>query len=173
MRFALLIISSFLLCSCSNNSDESNIGPSIYGRSLLKNVNYDVYEGAHDADQELVDAAHQVSKSLDDLARIEYSNSKVKRIKDQTNADKLGMSDLGTIDWSGPVEPILKQLAMASHYKLRVLGNRPAIPVLINVNKSNASVAEIVRDITYQVHKQATIQIYPKSHTIELRYHKV
>lgn len=174
MRVLILIPTLIALAACSNsNLDNTSVGPTIYGRSLLKNVNFDVYEGVHDADQELVDAAHQVSHTLDDLSRVQYAESKVKKIPDMKSAAKSGLSDLGSVDWSGPVEPLLKQLTKAGKYKLRVLGSRPAIPILITVNKSNASLAEIVRDITYQVHQQASIEIYPKSHTIEIRYHKV
>lgn len=169
--FASIIL---LVTACSNNTlDDTQIGPTIYGRSLLKNVNFDVYEGAHDADQELVDAAHQVSATLGELSRIQYSQVKEKDLPDQLNPEKLGLADLGTIDWSGPVEPIVKQIAKASNYHLRVIGKRPAIPVLVTINKENATLAEIMRDITYQAGKQANIQIYAKSHIIELRYHKV
>ena len=174
MRKLILIAFLISLAACSSRDmDETSVGPTIYGRSLLKNVNFDVYEGAHDADQELVDAAHQVSTTLDELSRIQYAETKEKDLPEAPNAEKLGLADLGTVDWSGPVEPLLKQLAKASNYKIRVLGKRPAIPVLITVNKNNATLAEIMRDIMYQAGKQANIQIYPKSHIIELRYHKV
>lgn len=174
MRTLITIATTLMLCSCSSRSiDDTSIGPTIYGRSLLKNVNFDVYEGAHDADQELVDAAHQVSKTLDDLSRVQYSQVKESDLPVELDADKIGLADLGTVDWSGPVEPMLKQLAKASNYKIRIMGRKPAIPVLISVNKTNATLAEIIRDITYQAGKQASIQIYPKSHTIELRYHQI
>lgn len=168
----LLALCFLVIAACSNNSNETQIGPSIYGNSLLKNINLDVYEGAHDAEQELVEAAHHVSRTLDDLARVQYSEHKPEDLKDTINPEQLGMTDLGSIDWSGPVEPIIKQLAQASKYKLRVLGVKPAVPILVSINKQNASLAEIIRDITYQVHQNAVIQIYPKSRIIEIRYLK-
>lgn len=172
MRYLLLAV-LLLLAACSSNTNDTQIGPSIYGRALLKNVNFDVYEGAHDADQELVDAAHHVSRTLDDLARVQFAEAKGKPLADEPDPAKIGLADLGSVDWSGPVEPIIKQLAQASNYKLRVLGTRPAIPVLVSVQKQNASFAEIIRDIKYQIHQQAALQIYPKTHYIEIRYNKV
>lgn len=168
----VILLCTLILAACSSSGSDVQVGPSIYGRDLLKNVNFDVYEGAHDAEQELVDAAHHVSRTLDDLARVQYSESNPEKMKDETSAEKLGMSDLGSVDWSGPVEPIVRQIAKASNYRVRVLGNKPAIPVLITIKKTNASLAEIIRDIKYQANKNAKIQIYPKSHVIEIRYLK-
>ncbi len=38
------------------------------------------------------------------------------------NPASYGMAQQVSIDWSGPVEPLLKQLANASGYRLRSIG---------------------------------------------------
>ena len=38
------------------------------------------------------------------------------------------MGGVTSIDWSGPIEPLLRQIAHASDYRLRVLGTRSGYP---------------------------------------------
>jgi defect-in-organelle-trafficking protein DotD len=88
------------------------------------------------------------------------------------NPASYGMAQLTSIDWSGPVEPLVKQLAQASEYRLRVLGTHPAIPVLVTLNEKNIMLADAIRDVGYQCGRRATVVIYPDTRVIELRYAK-
>jgi defect-in-organelle-trafficking protein DotD len=83
-----------------------------------------------------------------------------------------GMQGLTTIDWSGPVEPLLKQIAMAANYRLRVLGTPPAIPVIVTIFSKNKMLGDVLRDVGYQCGRRATVVVYPGSQVIELRYAK-
>jgi defect-in-organelle-trafficking protein DotD len=77
-----------------------------------------------------------------------------------------------SVDWSGPIEQLVKQLADASGYRMRVLGSKPAIPVLVTVYAKNITVADALRDIGYQGGRRATVVIFPDSRVVELRYAK-
>ena len=80
------------------------------------------------------------------------------------------MDQLISVDWTGPVEPLLKRIARASHYRVRPLGVPPAIPVIVSVSAQDTLLAEVVRDIQLQIGKKARIKTYPGSRVIELRY---
>jgi defect-in-organelle-trafficking protein DotD len=80
------------------------------------------------------------------------------------------MTERTSIDWTGPVEPLLRKVAAAGHYKLVVVGAEPVIPVLVAVSKNNKPLAEIFHDIRYQVINKAQILIFPEKNIIELRY---
>jgi defect-in-organelle-trafficking protein DotD len=127
------------------------------------------------AQAQVADASTSVSGSLQELSAIDMANtptSKQKKIGHPFNPRVTGMTQLASIDWNGPVLPILKKLASATGYRVRVLGVEPSIPVLVLVNAQNQPIADIVRNVMYQVHNKAAIKIYPKSHVIELRYYK-
>ncbi|MDQ2994373.1 MAG: DotD/TraH family lipoprotein, partial [Pseudomonadota bacterium] len=76
-----------------------------------------------------------------------------------------------SIDWTGPVEPLVRRIAMASNYRVRIMGPRPAIPIIVQVSTQDVPLMDILRDVTYQAQKNADIVLYPSTHIIELRYH--
>ena len=66
----------------------------------------------------------------------------------------------------------LLQIAIASNYRLTVLGTAPAIPVLVTVYSKNVMLGDVLRDVGYQGGRRAQVVVYPDSRTIELRYAK-
>ncbi len=127
------------------------------------------------AQAQVADASSSVSGSLQELSAIDMANTpqaKRKNIGHPFNPSVTGMTQHASIDWNGPVLPILNKLASASGYRVRVLGVAPPIPVLVLVNAQNQPIADILRNVMYQVHNKAAITVYPKSHVIELRYYK-
>ena len=72
-----------------------------------------------------------------------------------------------------PIEELTARIAKAAHFRLRILGKSPSIPVLISINAKDKSLAEILRDIDYQAGKKANIHVYPNSQVVELRYAKI
>lgn len=126
-----------------------------------------------DATIKLAQAASSVSDSMLEIARIE------KEIFPRTKANTLRIPNVfelqtrATVDWAGPIHELTNRLTQAAHYRLRVLGHPPAIPILISLNAKDESLGELLRDIDYQAGKKASIYVYPKSRVIELRYAKV
>lgn len=128
-----------------------------------------------DAQAQVANAATSASGSLEELSAIDLANTSLKakhRIKKPWRGTYIGMSQRGSIDWNGPVEPIVKKIADVSGYHVHVLGTRPPIPVLVNLNMNNDTMADMLRNVMYQVHNKATIAVYPKTRRIELRYFK-
>lgn len=118
----------------------------------------------------LAEAAVSASSSLNQLAALEKANMPRIKISSPPNPASIGMAGLASVDWSGPIEPLIRRIAFASHYKLNVLGRPGAIPVIVQVIVQDVPIADILRDASYQAIHRANIVIYPRRRIIELRY---
>jgi defect-in-organelle-trafficking protein DotD len=123
-------------------------------------------------DNSLAEASYAVSRSIVDLAETAQAAHPTAPAVPAPSPASYGMGGITSVDWSGPVEPLVKQIARASNYRVRVLGREPAIPVLVTVNTRNAMLGDILRDVGYQCGERATVLIFPESRVIELRYAK-
>lgn len=120
----------------------------------------------------LAEASYNVSRSIVNLSEVAQAAHPLPNLDEAPSPASYGMGALTSIDWSGPVEPLVKQIANAANYRLRVLGRAPAIPVLVSVYNKNIVLADALRDVGYQCGRRATITVYPDSRVIELRYAK-
>ena len=120
----------------------------------------------------LAEASYSVSNSIVDLAETAQAAHPLPNLAPPPAPASYGMGGLTTVDWSGPVEPLLKQLANASNYRLSVLGTAPAIPIIVTMYKKNAMLGDILRDTGYQCGRRASVVVYPGAQVIELRYAK-
>lgn len=120
----------------------------------------------------LAEASFSVSRSVVDLAETAQAAHPLPNLAPPPSPATYGMAGLTSVDWSGPVEPLLRQIAIASNYRLRVLGTCPGIPVLVSVYQKNAMLGDVLRDVGYQCGRRATVVVYPGSRVIELRYAK-
>lgn len=120
---------------------------------------------------ELSEAAISVSTSLDTLAEIDAERQLV-RVEPQTQ-DQLDfhMQQLASVDWSGPAEPLVRRLAQAIDYHVRVIGKAPPHVIIVNISKRDVSVGELLRDVALQIHRDADIVVFPQSKLIEIHYH--
>lgn len=120
----------------------------------------------------LAEASYSVSRSIVDLAETAEANHPQHDVAPPPSPATYGMGGLTSIDWSGPVEPLIQQIARASNYRVRVLGTSPAIPVMVTVYTQNAMLGDILRDVGYQCGRRAKVLVFPGSRVIELRYAK-
>jgi defect-in-organelle-trafficking protein DotD len=81
-----------------------------------------------------------------------------------------GMGGSISIDWSGPIQPLLEKMAHMTQYKLKIMGNEPPIPIIVSVTAKNAVIADIIKNAGLQAGKRANIVVYPNTRIIELRY---
>lgn len=124
------------------------------------------------AENSLAEASYSVSRSVTDLAETAQAAHPIPDLGPQPSPASYGMGGQTSIDWSGPVEPLIQQIARASNYRVRVLGTPPAIPVIVTVYTKNAMLGDVLRDVGYQCGRRATVTVYPASRVIELRYAK-
>jgi defect in organelle trafficking protein DotD len=126
-----------------------------------------------DATIKLAEAAVSVSDSMLEMARIEKVITPPNKDNTLTIPNAYNMQARASVDWSGPIEELTARIAKSAHFKLRVLGTAPAVPVLISLSVKDVSLAELLRDIDYQAGKKAYIHVYPNSQVVELRYAKI
>ena len=142
------------LCACSSG--------------YLKKPPYN--DPSDDATIKLAEAAHSVSNSMLSMAKTEKVLTPHHQDNTLTIPNAQGLQAHASLDWSGRIEELTHKIAKASRYHLRILGQEPAIPVLISMHLHNISLADILRDIDYQAGTKASIHVYPKQKIIELRY---
>lgn len=135
--------------------------------TACKTINPPAYD-CDPATSKLAEAATSISHSLVKLSEIEQAQLPPQKM----NLPNLDMPELISVDWSGPVEPLLQKMAKASGYKLRVLGTHPAIPVLVTITAYNTPMADVLRDAAFQCMSKADVVAYPNKRVIELRYAK-
>jgi defect in organelle trafficking protein DotD len=162
MRFIPIAICIALLAmnGCTSNSE----------RSRLTVISNDTSN--REAEAKLAEAATSISASLRQLAEIERATHPQAKLPSPPSAELIGMNQIASVQWSGPVGQLVTTIARKTHYKLRILGRAPAIPILVSISAQDTSLADILRDITFQCGNKANIVTYPASRTIELRYAK-
>jgi defect-in-organelle-trafficking protein DotD len=120
----------------------------------------------------LAEASYSVSRSIVDLAETAQAAHSFSSLEPPPAPASYGMAGLTSIDWSGPVEPLVKQIALAANYRLRVLGTQPGIPIIVTIYTKNTMLGDLLRDVGYQCGRRATVTVFPDSRVIELSYAK-
>jgi defect-in-organelle-trafficking protein DotD len=126
--------------------------------------------GPDPAEATLAEAANSVSKSLISLDQMQQATTPLPPTYQPPDPATYGMSNLVTIDWNGPIEPLLTQIADATGYTVNILGKQPTLPIIVTVIAKNRPIGEVLRDAGYQCGDKADIVIFPNTKIIELRY---
>jgi defect in organelle trafficking protein DotD len=144
-----------VLSACSNNNAGLKTSTNIYN---------------HSPSEQLAEAASSISQSMLNIAEIQQATTPPPPNYRPADFSSYGMSNLTSIDWSGPVEPVVKQIADATGYQFKVLGHAPTIPVIVYVASRNQMIGDTLRDIAFQVSRRIHIVVFPATKIIELRY---
>lgn len=98
----------------------------------------------------LADAAGKAAQSLETLASIEQQRTPQASVSTIPNAPqelRRGM----TVQWVGPVAPMVKAIADRAGYQFVTLGDSPPTPVVVTVNAQNKQIIDVLRDIGLQL----------------------
>lgn len=123
-----------------------------------------------DIDYQLMRSALSVEDSLRTLASTQDRYAKNALNTDILVTPQGGMGKLASLDWSGPIEPLLEKVGELTSYRVKVLGPTPAIPLIITISCRERMIADILKDAGLQAGKKANVVVYPTSRIIELRY---
>lgn len=122
------------------------------------------------AQEQIAEAATTVGQSLQELSAVQMTVHPPQKLPKPFDPNTIHMGRMASVTWDGPVLPLLKKIAAATDYHVTVIGKSPAIPPLVSLDMKNKPIADILRNVMYQVVMKATIAVYPSTHTIELRY---
>jgi defect-in-organelle-trafficking protein DotD len=165
-KFGLLLPLFILLTSCSSGKKIVDLNLQYLPVDMVPAQTTD-----EQAQAQIAEAATAVGQSLQELSAVQMTVHPPQKLPKPFDTRATGMGKLASVSWTGPVKPLLKKIALATHYQLNVIGQKPNLPVLVSLNVHNKPIADILRNITYQVVMKANIAVYPKSRIIELRYH--
>lgn len=154
--YSILCVSFLIGCS----SKKKKVKPT--------NISYDNKK----IENALIKAADSIESSL-------FSLSNTKESTDPALIDTLplmtaegGMGNKVSIDWVGPIAPLLFKIANMSGYKLKILGKEPAIPITITITKKKEFVADILKNASLQAKDRASVVVFPENKILELRYNE-
>lgn len=117
----------------------------------------------------LATAADRASSALQTLASIEQAKNPSVAVQAVPDAP-MELRRTVSVNWVGPIEPLLLSLSDRAGYQMRVNGDKPPVPVVVSVQAREKSVIEVLRDIGLQAGRRADIIVDPASRTVELNY---
>ena len=123
-----------------------------------------------DVEKQLKRTAMSVEDSLRTLALTQQVYAKEPINTDILVTPQGGMGGITNIDWTGPIEPLLEKIGNLTHYRVKVLGPLPAVPIIVTLNACDRVIADVLKDAGIQAGKRANLVVYPTSRVIELRY---
>jgi defect-in-organelle-trafficking protein DotD len=123
-----------------------------------------------DIQNDLVLTANSIERSLNVLASAQEAESPPVINIACLITPEGGMGGKIDIDWTGPVEPLIEKIAKMTEYRVKILGNEPAIPIIITITAKDTMIAEVLQNASFQSGKRAHILVFPENHVIEVRY---
>jgi defect-in-organelle-trafficking protein DotD len=112
--------------------------------------------------------AQQASLSMQRMAALKGAGAGLKIGEDEVPA---GLEMPISINWSGPVESLVKKIAEMTGYDYEApIGSKPATPVLVSVSVNAVPAFGILADAGAQTGSAADIVIRPDSRKIFVKY---
>jgi len=75
-----------------------------------------------------------------------------------------------TITWYGPAEALVKKLANRASYTFITVGDKPPVPLVVNMDIENEPVIDVLRDVGLQLGVRADVKVDSTRRMIELHY---
>lgn len=159
MRQFVISLLVLLLAACASSAQQSTVDPA-----------QDPALGHDPAEAQLAEAATSVSKTLTNLQEIQQAVTPMPTNFQPPDPASYGMANLVSMNWAGPIEPLVTQIATATGYSVKVIGDEPAVPIMVYLSEKNTPIGDVLRDAGYQCNEKADIIVFPKTKVIELRY---
>ncbi|MBI1215049.1 MAG: DotD/TraH family lipoprotein [Alphaproteobacteria bacterium] len=114
-------------------------------------------------------AVDKASAALQTLASVEQARNPALSIQAVPYAPQ-ELRRTMTVDWVGPIEPIMRRLADRAGYDLQVNGDTPPAPVVVTLNAKQKMVIDVLRDLGLQAGQRADVVVDPDHRLVELNY---
>ncbi len=105
-------------------------------------------------------SAGEIQASWNELGAIERSRNPAyqRYANDFGDTLPLALSAKAVIDWNGPIEPLIRQIAKDAQFAFRVTGRPPTIPVSVAiVTDQPTPLAFLLRDAGFQAGDRAGV----------------
>jgi len=122
------------------------------------------------AQAQLANASVSIGESASEDAAIQLATHPAAKVAPKLDPASIHMTQIASLNWYGPLQPLLAKIAKASGYKFRVLGNKPATAIIIAIDTHNQPLAYILQNAIYQAAGKANVKVYPSRRVLELRY---
>jgi hypothetical protein len=159
-----VIFGMLFLAACSSNTTVTPAGNS-YASMSQNQINAQVQSS-------LTQAASQTQNSLAQLSSIEKMRFQNDNSLPLADVNDPALNEIITLQWNGPIEPLLAQIASLTGYQLQVFGKAPFSPILVDIDDTAnpASAISLIRNVDVQAGLNAQILIFPTQKIISLRY---
>ena len=117
----------------------------------------------------LAEAADRAATSLNTLAAVEQTRTNTS-LPPLAAGAPVELRRSITVDWVGPVDPIVKRLAERASYEFIETGKAPEVPIVVNISTRNEAVVEVLRDIGLQMKDRGTLKVDANKKVIEINY---
>ncbi len=117
----------------------------------------------------LAEAADKASNALETLAAVEQSKAPAVAVQPIHNAPPELMRAI-TLTWYGPAEQLVKTLADRASYTFIAVGDKPPLPLVVNMDIQNQPVIDVLRDVGLQLGVRADVKVDSTRRMIELHY---
>ena len=117
----------------------------------------------------LAEAADKASEALQTLAAVEQSQAPAVAVQPIHNAPP-ELRRTMTVTWMGPAEALVKKLANRASYSFITLGDRPPVPLTVNIDAENKPVIDILRDVGLQFGSRADVKVDSVKQMVEIHY---
>ena len=117
----------------------------------------------------LAEAADKASNALETLAAVEQSQAPAIAVQPIHNAPP-ELKRAITITWVGPAEGLVKKLAERASYSFIAIGDKPPVPLTVNIDAENKPVIDVLRDAGLQFGMRADIKVDSVRQMVEIHY---
>lgn len=174
MRMIVSILISLCIAVCMSISSLMMVGCTALKRPAVFIETPDELETDPSSqltvESQLIASAKSIERSLNVLASAQEAENPPIINTGPLMTPEGGMGGTVDIDWTGPIGPLLDRISKMTDYRVKLLGNEPAIPIIITITAKRAILAEVLQNASFQAAKRAHILVFPEIRVIELRY---
>ena len=119
----------------------------------------------------IADAADRATRALESLAAVEQVRTPSAAAAAAMIPDAPAeLQRALTFSWSGPVEPVVRDIAARAGYTFNTVGDQPPSPILVTLDVTNEPMIEILRDIGLQMGTRADLKLDANRRAVDVIY---
>jgi defect-in-organelle-trafficking protein DotD len=160
-----IMASAMLMTGCSDDTDQKTGDDPLLKSIVIKAPVTNDYE---DASYQIADATKAATNALAKLAKVQTSQHP-DYYKTPQKVVKSNVKGTISLNYIGPIEPLLKKIAKHAKLKFKKMGKSTGTPIIVSVKYENSTLADAIENIAYQAQNHAVVEI-TKSGAVQIRY---